>query len=201
MNNVSVEATSNFALWLKSMSVITDEKLTIFLSKCYRRELAAQEIFLNEGDLVDKVYFIESGIVRHYINDSSGNEHTSDFMFENQFDTDYSAYVSRTKAAYNLQALKPTRLIVIPREAYDWIIHYVVDGERLIRLVTENFFIYFEKRLRERYLLTPLERYQALEEKFPEIYTLVPQYMIASYIGVSKVHLSRLKNQNKEEEE
>jgi len=201
MNNVSVEATSNFALWLKSMSVITDEKLTIFLSKCYRRELAAQEIFLNEGDLVDKVYFIESGIVRHYINDSSGNEHTSDFMFENQFDTDYSAYVSRTKAAYNLQALKPTRLIVIPREAYDWIIHNVVDGERLIRLVTENFFIYFEKRLRERYLLTPLERYQALEEKFPEIYILVPQYMIASYIGVSKVHLSRLKNQNKEEEE
>jgi len=114
----------------------------------------------------------------------------------NDFATDYGAFITGGRSDYGVETLKPSHLIVIPKDAYEWMRANVAGGEKLIRMVTEGFYIYFATRLRDFYVLSPLERYQAMEQKFPGIYDQVPQYMIASYIGVTKVHLSRLKSQS-----
>lgn len=197
LKNKTIELDSSFAKVLQAMSNIQHNELEVILSKCSRKKIKPGEIFLKIGESVEEIYFVESGLTRHFTHDKSGNEYTTHFAYKNEFEADYTAFVTLSKAGYCLQALEQTSLVVIPREAYDWLAANVKGGEKLIRLVTENFFVYFSNRLREHYTLTPLERYQAMGEKFPNIYAQVPQYMIASYIGVSKVHLSRIKSEFK----
>lgn len=185
-----------FANVLRAMGNIPADKLQTIISKCHRKILDENVTLIEQDDLVKDLYFIESGATRHFTHDKAGNEHTTHFAFENEFSTDYGAFISGKKSDYSVQTLKPSGLIVIPNEAYEWMRENVAGGEKLIRIVTEGFYIYFATRLRDFYVLSPLERYQAMEQKFPGIYEEVPQYMIASYIGVTKVHLSRLKSQS-----
>ena len=68
------------------------------------------------------------------------------------------------------------------------------NGEKLGRLLAEEYFFLFSEKIRSIYTMSPLERYEDLTKKFPGILQRVPQHYIASYLNISSVHLSRLKN-------
>jgi hypothetical protein len=70
-------------------------------------------------------------------------------------------------------------------------------GEKLGRQLAEDYFFMFNNKIQSIYTQTPLERYKDLTTKFPEIFQRVPQHYIASFLNISPVHLSRLKNTNK----
>jgi hypothetical protein len=69
----------------------------------------------------------------------------------------------------------------------------LAQGEKLGRLVAEFYFLYHDHRIKNLYARTPKQRYDTLAEVFPNIHNRVPQHMIASYLGITPVHLSRLK--------
>jgi len=196
LKNNNIQTNCNFAILLQSLGNINIDQLKVILSKCERSKFNAGEPLLNIGEPVNKIFFIETGAIRHFTCDKFGHEHTTHFAFENSFATDYRAFILNTDSAYCVEAINDSQFISIPRDAYNWLAKHVTSGEKIIRSLTEMFFVYFATRLHDNYVLSPLERYQAMQVKFPRIYDLVPQYMIASYIGVSKVHLSRLKNQS-----
>lgn len=147
------------------------------------------------GKVPDEIFFIEKGLVRVVINDSKGAEHTIHFSHEGQFIADYASYLRRQPAHYSLQALEDTRVVLLPRAAVDWGYGHMSQGEKLGRLLAELYFSFHDDRIKRSYALSPKERYDAIEEIFPGIISRVPQHMIASYLGISSVHLSRLKNQ------
>lgn len=152
--------------------------------------------FLAEANRIpEEVFFIEKGLIRVLINDSRGTEHTFHFATEGQFIADYASYLRMQPAHYSLQALEDTRVIVIPRAAIDWGYANMKQGEKLGRLVAEQYFSYHDDRIKQTFSQTPKERYDKIEEVFPGILNRIPQHMIASYLGISSVHLSRIKNQ------
>lgn len=61
------------------------------------------------------------------------------------------------------------------------------------RLVAEYYYIYQDDRIKNNYVRTPKQRYDSITEVFFNIHNRVPQHMIASYLGISPIHLSRLK--------
>jgi CRP-like cAMP-binding protein len=68
------------------------------------------------------------------------------------------------------------------------------QGNKMGRLIAEYYFIYQDDRISNRYVQTPKERYDIIDTIFPSIHQRVPQHMIASYLGITPIHLSRLKN-------
>ena len=68
------------------------------------------------------------------------------------------------------------------------------NGEKLGRLLTEEYFFIFNDKIQAIYTQSPIERYNNLTKKFPGILQRIPQHYIASYLNISSVHLSRLKN-------
>ena len=166
----------------------------------FAKQIRVQEFkknaFLAEANRVpDEVFLIEKGLIRVLINDSKGTEQTFHFATEGQFIADYASYLRRQPAHYSLQALEDTRVVVIPRAAIDWGYEHMKQGEKLGRLVAEQYFSYHDDRIKQTFSLTPKERYHKIEEVFPGILNRIPQHMIASYLGISSVHLSRIKNQ------
>jgi hypothetical protein len=67
------------------------------------------------------------------------------------------------------------------------------EGNKLGRLIAEYYFMYQDERINNRYIRTPKERYDLIETIFPNIHQRAPQHLIASYLGITPIHLSRLK--------
>lgn len=163
------------------------------LSRCYKRTFKKKEILSVDEKIIDEVYFIEKGIIRVKIFDLEGTEHTIHFAIENQFIADYRAFLTREKSSQLLEAMEDTEVIVLPKEAIEWGYEHMQEGQKLGRLIAEFYFTYLDRRIEHLYTLSPLQRYELMNSIFPNIHTRVPQHMIASYLGITPIHLSRIK--------
>ncbi len=178
---------------IQQMIAISNEEMEEFIRKCDVKSLKKHDILSKPGLVPHEVFFINQGILRVIVTDREGTEHTIHFALENQFIADYSSFIQQQPSLYTLQALEDMEVVVLPRAAIDWGYRNLSRGDKLGRLVAEYYFIYQDNRIKNLYARTPKERYDAIEEVFPNIHNRVPQHMIASYLGITPVHLSRLK--------
>jgi len=89
--------------------------------------------------------------------------------------------------------VEETEVVILPRASIEWGYQNLNEGQKLGRLIAEYYFIYHDNRIKNLYVRTPKERYDNITNIFPNIHNRVPQHMIASYLGITPIHLSRLK--------
>jgi len=177
------------------MIAASEEELEAFTNLCYRKSYKKKAILSEDEKFINEVYFIEQGIIRVKINDVEGREHTTHFAIENQFIADYNAFLTGQKSRYQLEAMEDVKVIVMPKSAIEWGYKNMKEGEKMGRTIAEYYFIYLDTRIQHLYTLTPRERYDLMNDIFPNIHNRVPQHMIASYLNITPVHLSRIKKQ------
>jgi len=177
------------------MISISDDEANLFLSKCRFQKFQPKDFLGKQGAVCNEIFFIIKGTTRSLIVDPNGEEHTIHFSLENQFICDYTSFMLQTPSTNSIQALEETETVVLPREAIEWGYAHLQQGDKLGRIIAEYYFIYFDTRLKNQYLFTPAQRYQNITKVFPNIHNRAPQHMIASYLGISPVHLSRLKKE------
>ena len=178
---------------IKLMIDISGDEMAQLIDLCYAESFERRKLISKPGKVTDEVYFINKGIVRVIIADQEGNEHTIHFAPENMFVTDYASFLQKTPSQYYIQAIEDTEVTVLPRAAVEWGYQNLRQGDRLGRLIAESYFVYHDERIKNMYAMTPKERYDSITQVFPDIHNRVPQHMIASYLGVTPVPLSRLK--------
>jgi len=178
---------------IKKMICISDEELDSFTSQFSVRKFNRQEIVCHSNIISDEIFFINRGLIRVLILDKEGFEQTIHFALENQFISDYSNFIQKQSSFYTLQAIEETEVVVLPRSSVDWGYQNLKEGDKMGRLIAEYYFIYQDNRIKNSFVRTPKQRYDCITEVFPNIHQRVPQHMIASYLGITPVHLSRLK--------
>ena len=146
-------------------------------------KIKKKEIILHEGNICKDVFFI-----------NKGEEKTFHFAIENTFATDYKSFLKRIPSSYSMQALEDTQVVTMSLEMLLSGYEILKNGEKLGRLLAEDYLFMFNDKIQAIYTQTPLERYHSLTTSFPEIFQRVPQHLITSYLNISSVHLSRLKN-------
>jgi CRP-like cAMP-binding protein len=182
-----------FLMAIRQMIEISREEEREFLSRCTSRTFKRNDILSAPNVTPDEIFFICRGLVRVIVTDQEGAEHSIHFALENQFIADYSCFMLKQPSLYSLQALEETETVVLPRATVAWGYDFLKQGDRLGRMIAEFYFIYQDNRVKNMYARTAKERYDSITEVFPNIHNRVPQHMIASYLGISPVHLSRLK--------
>jgi len=172
---------------------VSEDELNDFLSGAVIKNFKRQETISRPDIIPNEIFFINKGIIRVLITDNNGAEHTIHFALENQFIADYSNFIQLQPSIYSLQTLEETQVVILPRSTIEWGYHNLKDGQKMGRLVAEYYFIYQDDRIKNNYVRTPKQRYDSITEVFPNIHNRVPQHMIASYLGITPIHLSRLK--------
>lgn len=180
---------------INSMIDISTDEMDIFLSDCYTRTYKRKEFLNDTGKVCNDVFFINSGTTRNVIIDNEGIEHTIHFSIEHQFISEYSSFLQKTPAKYSVQALENTEVIIMPRSAVEWAYSNLKNADKMGRIIAEYYFIYLDNRINNLYTQSPVERYINISQLFPDIHNRAPQHMIASYLGITPVHLSRLKKE------
>lgn len=167
----------------------------IYYSSLFRvKEIKKKEIILTEGNICQDIFFVVNGLLRVFFVDNDGEEKTFHFSLENTFAADYESFLKKTPSNYSVQALEDTTVVLMSYEMLHDGYKKLRNGEKLGRLLAEEYFFIFNDKIQSIYTKTPIERYNNLQIKFPQILQRIPQHYIASYLNISSVHLSRLKN-------
>jgi CRP-like cAMP-binding protein len=157
------------------------------------RTVRDQEHLLLPGASVDELIFICTGLLRVYFLAGDGAEANKAFIAENEFAGPPPATTLDASIIFGIQALEPTTLLVARYADFVALLdQHPVFGQFQHRL-TE--WILRRKELRMRSLLQEAakDRYRDFVERYPELARRVPQYHIASFLGITEVHLSRLR--------
>lgn len=174
---------------------ITDEEFeyaqTLFLPKKLRKK----HFLLQEGEPCLYTTFVEKGLLRSFITDEKGSEHILQFGMQGWWVADLYSFLTGEVSEYNIEALEDSELLLITKSSWDLLLKEVPAFERYFRILIQNNLISTQRRLMGTMSTTAEERYKKLLDDFPTIVQRVPQHMIASYIGVTRETLSRLRSQ------
>jgi len=156
-------------------------------------EVAAHTILLNEGQKADRIYFIEKGCLRMWFN-NNGTDITTQFFFEGNVIASIESLLTNTPSDFTLETLEPCTLYVMPKEQFFELINSDVDFKSWYDKLVLNRFFYYSKHVLSYLKNKPQERYNELLASHPQIFLRVPQHYIASYLGITPVSLSRIRN-------
>lgn len=177
----------------KNKLTITLSNWDIFTQHFSAQKLEPQQHWIQAGDICTELCFILEGLIRIYYIDQAGNEVNQHFYQANEMIAPIDVLVSKEPCQYFIQALEPTRLMVAN---YTALSKSGDENPELLRLEIKMFqAIFIKSARREAHLLlgNAEQRYRWFCKEYPELLGRLPQYHIASFLGITAVSLSRLR--------
>ena len=174
---------------------LTVEEETMLLSKIVHRNYLKDQYIVQQGDICRSANFIISGCTKTFYMDTEGQEHIVMFSIENWWTSDLGSFITQSPADYNVQCLENTQIFQFTYDILEELYIEIPKLERLFRKIVEPAFVASQKRIIRNFSLSAKERYLIFKETYPKIEQRVPQYMIASYLGITKEFLSKIKSQ------
>jgi CRP-like cAMP-binding protein len=177
----------------------TEAELVAFNKQCTQVNFLKGDLIIKAGEVQKNLYFITKGIIRNFVENKKGEIKIYNFRSENMTVTGYATYnyEDNLKALVNVECLEDCTLIEVPYEAINFVINNMKLGDRLGRFMAEAHVVQMLHYVLQRDTKTIIERLDSIDKSFPNIHQRVPQYMIASYLGITPVHLSNLKKRRK----
>jgi len=177
-----------------SEPLLEDEKLLI--KKAFTTsKLRKRQYFLQAGNLCKNFAFITRGAMRQYTVDDKGTEYIVRLGIENWWMGDRESYVMQTPSDYNIDAWEDTQMLLINRNETLELIKTVPAFCEMVHQMDDRNHIANQKRINSTISSTAEKRYTDFIALYPDLLERFPQHIIASYLGISKDTLSRVKRQ------
>lgn len=172
---------------------LTDEDLDFFRPYLVESTVGKDEYLLTPGRCCREMYFVVSGSFRmFYLSD--GKEINTHFFIEDEFMAEYGSFLNQQPSRYYLQAIEFSEVISFSYEVLFAAYGRSKSWERLGRLMAQQFSCMMTDRLEQFLFMDGTERYLHLMREKPEIFDRVPLYHLASYLGMERETLSRIRN-------
>lgn len=176
---------------------------SFFQSKLSIKEFKKGETILYQGDVCKEICFINSGLARGFIIDESGKDFTWSIFFNdkdasmtNLFVVDYKSFLRKEPSSIQIEVLEDTQLVATSYENLQ-MLYNLKKGERFGRLMAQEAYCYTHNLIVSRQLQSAKERFEQFMQTTPFLLEKVPQYHIATFLGITPQHLSRLKKEYK----
>lgn len=173
-------------------SHVNDEDLNKLVSSFSSLEIKKGEFLFKEGDMVDHFYYVEKGILLFY-RLIDGVEKVIEFFLENEFTTDLFSYTRNEATVCSVKALEDVVVKIVPKNVLEGLYDESMDLQRFGRLLILDEYMKLMVRSSNKDILTNEDRYLRLMDRRHDLSQRVPQYMIASYLGLTPVGLSKIR--------
>lgn len=180
---------------ISALVSIRPDEFEFFKGQFQPRRVRRKQLFSQEGDVCRYQAFVVRGLLRSYTVDEKGNEHILQFASEGWWMADLSSYLTGDPSFMNMEALEDSELLLLARPAWEAAMEQVPSLERYFRIIIQNNLVATQKRLLQS-LAEPAEsKYNRFLATYPECVNRMPQHMIASYLGITRETLSRIRRQ------
>jgi CRP-like cAMP-binding protein len=172
---------------------ISDDDLDYMLTFFKPMILKKNNFFLKSGNYCSHVVYLKSGLLRIYYTNENGEEITCYFSLETEFVTSLASFSKEIRSIENIQAIVTTELLVISKIDLEKLYQELPNTQELGRKAIEKIALNMEKRIFLFLNKNAEERYQDMLKNSPILIKKVPLKYLASYLGITPQHLSRLR--------
>jgi CRP-like cAMP-binding protein len=164
-----------------------------FQKSFVEKEIPSKTVLLREGEISNNIFIIKKGCLREWFN-KDGKDITFQFFFEGQPVASIDSLMNQKPSLFTIESIEPTTFFSIGKTEFDKLLMVYPEFKKGFQdFIFQRFRIYgqlFLSRIKD----TPQERYEDLIKNNPEIIKRVPQYYIASFLGITPISLSRIRN-------
>ena len=185
---------------LQDWAEIPKDQWDDLLPSLVEKKLKKGDFFLKTGEKASKIGFVITGYCRQFYTDKDNHEFNHSFVFENELMGGYPSLLRNSPSTYSIQAMEECDLLVIDWKEFESFFTRNICWERLVRKVAEKNYLQKTQRESAFLLKDARERYLEVCEYEPEVIDRVPQYHLASYLGITASALNRIIKKIEKEE-
>ena len=180
---------------IKEKISITDDEFDYCKSLFIEKKLKRKKYLMQEGDVCRYTAFVHTGLMRSFTVDAKGNEHILQFAMEGWWMADLASFITEEPSPYNMEALEDCELLLITKPSWETLLEKIPQFERYFRILIQNNLIATQRRLMHSITETAEQKYLKMIQTYPECVQRIPQHMIASYLGMTRETVSRVRKQ------
>ena len=177
-----------------SRFVELSEQDGLVLNKYFKPSyLKKKDILLKQGEACKSIYFVSSGCLRMYFVNEKALEQITQFALDNWWISDYFSFTDNNPSDYYIQSIEKSEVLAIEKADFECLLKELPKLERYFRIIMQKALAASQLRIKYLYELSKEELYIHFSTSFPEFVQRVPQYMIASYLGLTPEYVSELR--------
>jgi CRP-like cAMP-binding protein len=180
--------------YVSKFVTLTAGEANVFSSKFKTVKVKKRQIIIQPGFVTNYRYYIVSGALRAYVIGDEGQEHTVQLAIDDWWISDYNSYIFQQPASMFVMAVEDCELLQLHFEDEQFLKSANHKFETFFRSIAERSVAFMQRRFISNLTMSAEERYDLFINKYPLIATRFPQYVIASYNGMSTEFLSKIRN-------
>ena len=183
----------NFINHIRKFIEFDDASIAILYQYITPLKLKRKEFLLKEGQVCQSMYFVEKGCLRMFFIVNKMNEQITQFALENWWIADHFSFMDIKPSPYFIQTVEKSEVVAIQASSFEEMLSKIPQMERYFRIIMQRSVAASQLRNKYTYEMSKEEFYQHFSNSFPEFVQRVPQYMIASYLGLTPQYVSELR--------
>ena len=183
---------------LQSKIAISEDEFDEFVTLFQYKELQKKDVLVEEDRPNDTLYFIEKGLLFLYKTLENGEVQVIQFAKENYWMSDLYSFFTASNALFGIQTLEDCQVWAISKANFEAICLQCPKMETLFRLNFQTAYVNTLIRVSDIYSEDAQSKYTHFLKQFPDLVQRVPQYLIASYLGILPSSLSRIRKKSKD---
>jgi CRP/FNR family transcriptional regulator len=172
---------------------LSESDVEVFNKYIETHHLKKKDFLIHESRVCNHLYFVERGCLRMYFINKKGTEQITQFALDGWWISDYLSFMNYSPSDYYIQTIEESRIVSIDNQNLDKLLIELPVLERYFRIILQKAFAGAQLRSKLLYEMSKEEFYIHFSTSFPEFMRRVPQYMIASYLGLTPEYLSELR--------
>lgn len=181
-------------LFLKQRVKVTDEEALQFASFFREKTLRKKQLIVQPGFVAQHRFYVTEGALRSFITNPSGDETTIALAADDWWITDYNSYIYQQPATLFVEAVTKSTVLQISFDDEAILKKMNPKFEMFFRIIAERGLAAQQRRLITNLTQSAEERYESFAAAYPQFINLIPQYIIASFLGMSTEFLSKIRN-------
>ena len=182
-----------FKSYLQQRIALTDVQFEKIARDLKIKTFEKNELILSQGETSTRTYFVVDGLMRSYSIDSKGKVHIIQFAPESWWISDRNGLLYNEASDFYMDAIEATTAIIIPKDFFCTASEQSPEFQLLNSTMLNNAIRFMQRRINLLLAATAEERYLDFIKLYPNLMLRVPQWMIASYLGITPESLSRVR--------
>jgi CRP/FNR family transcriptional regulator len=184
----------NFKIQIRQITNFSEDECSLFMPFIRQKSLRKGDYLVQQGKPSNQIAFIEKGLMRiFYLAD--GKEINNHFFLENDYAVSYLDFLKNRPSRYNIQALENCNVLTFDKKALELAYEESKNWERFGRIIAESVYAIATNRFESFLFLSARERYVQMLKDYPRFIQRIPLYHLASYLGIERESLSRIRKE------
>jgi CRP/FNR family transcriptional regulator len=185
---------TNFKIQIRKITDFSEAECAMFIPNLQYKSIKKGEYLLEEGQIVREIAFVEKGVLRmFYLSD--GKEINNHFFLDDDYAVSYLDFLKARASRYYIQALEDCELITFGAKSLASAYDESKNWERFGRIIAESAYAVATNRFESFLFLSAKERYLQMLNDYPNFIDRIPLYHLASYLGIERESLSRIRKE------